>query len=374
VRHRFVNASVPHPLSSVVAPAQVLRGWGILEQLEHYLPLLGKRPLVIGGELGVALFQEQDLPLAHVAYASYGVDCTYQTIEALIQAGQEHRAGMILGVGGGKALDAAKLVAYRLDLPVVTIPTSAATCAAWAPLSNLYSGEGTWLEGVELPRAPELLLLDYGLVQKAPVRTLVAGIGDALAKWYESSVSSGVSATGGGQSDVLVIAAVQQARILRDILFLKGEEAVRDPQSKAWEQVVDANILLAGLVGGLGGERCRTVAAHAVHNALTTLPKTRSSLHGEKVALGILVQLRLEETLSGNRLAEIARQQLIQFYRAVGLPMTLTDLNLGSLTSEMLLAVARHACAPESDLHYLPFTVPPEALVQALVAEETVLL
>jgi glycerol dehydrogenase-like iron-containing ADH family enzyme len=373
VRPPFVNASASHP-SSVIAPAQVLRGWGILEQLEHKIPLFGKRPLVIGGQRGVALFQEQNLPLANLAYASYGVDCTYSTIEALIQAGRNHRAGVILGVGGGKALDAAKLVAYRLGLPVVMIPTSAATCAAWAPLSNLYSQEGTWLEGVELPRAPELLLLDYSLVQKAPVRTLVAGIGDALAKWYESSVSSGVSATGGGQSDVLVIAAVQQARILRDILFLKGEEAVRDPQSKAWEQVVDANVLLAGLVGGLGGERCRTVAAHAVHNALTTLPTTRSSLHGEKVALGILVQLRLEETLSGNRLAEIARQQLIQFYRTVGLPMTLNDLNLGSLTPEMLLAVARHACAPESDLHYLPFPVPPEALVQALVAEETVLL
>jgi glycerol dehydrogenase-like iron-containing ADH family enzyme len=374
VGHHFVSASVPPLLNSVIAPAQVLRGWGILEQLEHYLPLIGKRPFIIGGQLGVALFQEQNLPMAHVAYASYGVDCTEQTIEALIQAGQGHRAGVILGVGGGKALDAAKLVAYRLGLPVVTIPTSAATCAAWAPLSNLYSAQGTWLEGVELPRAPELVLVDYSLIQKAPVRTLVAGIGDALAKWYESSVSSGVSATGGAQSDVLVIAAVQQARILRDILFLKGEEAVRDPQSKAWEQVVDANILLAGLVGGLGGERCRTVAAHAVHNALTTLPTTRSSMHGEKVALGILVQLRLEETLSGNRLAEIARQQLIQFYRAVGLPMTLTDLNLGSLTPQTLLAVAHHACAPESDLHYLPFTVPPEALVQALVAEETVLL
>jgi glycerol dehydrogenase-like iron-containing ADH family enzyme len=374
VRRLFVNASTSHPLNSVIAPAQVLRGWKILEQLEHYLPTLGKRPLVIGGKLGVALFQAQVPPLAHLAYASYGIDCTYQTIDALVQAGQEHHAGVILGVGGGKALDAAKLVAYRLGVPVITVPTSAATCAAWAPLSNLYSVEGTWLEGVEIPRAPELLLLDYALIQKAPVRTLVAGIGDALAKWYESSVSSGVSAPGGGQSDVLVIAAVQQARILRDILFLKGEEAVRDPQSKSWEQVVDANVLLAGLVGGLGGERCRTVAAHAVHNALTTLPTTRFSLHGEKVALGILVQLRLEETLSGNRLAEIARQQLIQFYRAVGLPLTLTDLNLGPLTPEMLLAVARHACAPGSDLHYLPFSVPPEALVQALVAEELALL
>ena len=40
----------------------------------------------------------------------------------------------------------------------------------------------------------------------------------------------------------------------------------------------------------------------------------------------------------------------------------------------MLLTVAHHACAPESDLRYLSFTVPPEALVQALAAEETVLL
>ena len=137
------------------------------------------------------------------------------SLQTLAAGVQRHGADVILGVGGGKALDAAKLVAHRCQRPVITIPTSAATCAAWTALSNVYSEQGAFAYDVSLSHCPELLILDYRLVQTAPIRTLVAGIGDALAKWYEASVSSGQS------QDTLTIAAVQQARVLRDILLQK---------------------------------------------------------------------------------------------------------------------------------------------------------
>ena len=77
------------------------------------------------------------------------------------------------------------------------------------------------------------------------------------------------------------------------------------------------------------GLNVRTVAAHAVHNGLTQLAASHGTLHGEKVAYGILVQLRLEEMGAKGSLATTARQQLMQFYRALGLPMTLQDLGSG---------------------------------------------
>ena len=58
---------------------------------------------------------------------------------------------------------------------------------------------------------------------------------------------------------------------------------------------------VAGVIGGIGGANCRTVAAHAVHNGLTHLTEAHDILHGEKVAYGILVQLRLEEMIQGNK-------------------------------------------------------------------------
>ena len=209
-------------------------------------------------------------------------------------------------------MDTAKLLAKQCQLPIVTIPTSGSTCAGWTALSNIYSEAGAFQYDVTLDRCPDLLILDYGLVRTAPQRTLIAGIGDAIAKWYEASVSSGDSTA------TLLISAVQQARILRDILFQKSAIAIAKPDSDEWREVVDATVLLAGVIGGVGGAECRTVAAHAVHNGLTHLPKAHDVLHGEKVAYGILVQLRLEEMVQGNQLAASARKQLLQFYTEIG--------------------------------------------------------
>lgn len=259
-------------------------------------------------------------------------------------------------------IDLAKLVAYQRQIPVVTIPTTAATCAAWTALANVYTESGAFRYDVPLPRCPELLILDYSIVRTAPKRTLIAGIGDALAKWYEASVSSGCSTA------TLIVAAVQQARILRDILLQKSAAALERPHSQDWREVVDATVLLAGAIGGLGGAKCRTVAAHAIHNGLTHLPEAHGVLHGEKVAFGILAQLRLEEAIAGNQLAAAARQQLLQFYAEIGLPASLDALGLGNIAIAQLRQVAEMACAPHSDIHHLPFPVVPEQVMAAMVS------
>jgi glycerol dehydrogenase-like iron-containing ADH family enzyme len=351
-------------LPLIVAPAQVRRGHGLLATLGPVIAALGQRPIVIGGDRSLAA-AEPHLTTALQGLAAqqttYGADCSEVTLARLATEIAEHQADVVIGVGGGKALDTAKLVAHQAHLPVVTIPTSAATCAAWTALSNVYSEAGAFLYDVSLDRCPDLLILDYALVATAPQRTLIAGIGDALAKWYEASVSSGAS------EQVLVIAAVQQARVLRDLLLQKTPAALAEPGGAEWCEVVDACVLLAGVMGGLGGAQCRTVAAHAIHNGLTHLPASHGVLHGEKVAYGILAQLRLEEMAQPSSLAYTARQQLIQFYAAIGLPTTLADMGMGDIRVSDLYQAAVVACRPNSDIHHLPFSVSPEALMGALV-------
>ncbi|MBD2005923.1 MULTISPECIES: iron-containing alcohol dehydrogenase family protein [Cyanophyceae] len=351
--------------SLCVAPGRVLRGQKALSQAGEAIARLGDRPLIVGGDrtLAVTLPQLQAvLEQLSFATASYSPDCSEASLGSLRQAATDSQADLIIGIGGGKALDTAKLLAYQCGLPVVTIPTSAATCAAWTALSNVYSDTGAFLYDVSLDRCPDLLVLDYDLIQTAPQRTLVAGIGDALAKWYEASVSSGHS------EQSLLIAAVQQARVLRDLLFQKSAAALLEPGSEVWRDVVDATILLAGVIGGLGGAQCRTVAAHAVHNGLTHIPAAHGAIHGEKVAYGILAQLRLEEMVQGNQLAATARQQLLKFYADIGLPQTLEDLNLGDITLAQLRQAAEIACAANSDIHRLPFKVVPDELMAAMVS------
>jgi glycerol dehydrogenase-like iron-containing ADH family enzyme len=352
-----------------IAPAKVIRGSGVLPAAAAEIVSLGSRPLIVAGERTLAIGQENLLPILetqqlHPALASYSPDCCEASLKSLRKAAKEHKADVIIGIGGGKALDTAKLVAQQLQLPVVTIPTSAATCAAWSALSNVYSEDGAFLYDVGLSRCPDLLILDYDLIKTAPQRTLIAGIGDAIAKWYEASVSSG------HLQDTLIIAALQQARVLRDILLQKSAAALKEPGSEVWREVVDASVLLAGVVGGLGGAQCRTVAAHAVHNGLTHI-SGHGSIHGEKVALGILVQLRLEEMLQNNQLAASARQQLLKFYAEIGLPQKLSDLGLGNITLGELQTAAEIALAPNSDIHRLPFKVALEQLMAAIDSRDT---
>ncbi len=348
-----------------VAPAKVIRGFQILDQAVDAICRLGSRPLVISGDrtLNIAgnyleLLKSEDLDFIQAAYTP---DCSEGSLEILRNQAKAHEADLIIGIGGGKALDTAKLLAHQLEIPIVTIPTSAATCAAWTALANVYSDEGAFLYDVALDKCPDLLILDYGLIQTAPPNTLVAGIGDAIAKWYEASVSSGDS------TQTLIIAAVQQARVLRDILLQKSLVALQSPGSEAWCEVVDATVLLAGVIGGIGGAQCRTVAAHAVHNGLTHVCG-RGSIHGEKVAYGILVQLRLEEMLQGNQLAAAARQQLLKFYAEIGLPQKLDDLDLGNITLKQLQKAAEFSVQPDSDIHRLPFKVALEQLMAAMVS------
>ena len=350
-----------------IAPARVLRGENCLANSGREIASLGVRPLVVSGQNTLTVVKPVLEPVLEAEKldfqsANYTPDCAESSLARLKEKARQHQADLIIGVGGGKALDMAKLLAYQCDLPIVTIATSGATCAAWTALSNVYSEAGAFQYDVTLSRCPDLLLLDYSLVRTAPPRTLVAGIGDAIAKWYEASVSSGNSTA------TLLISAVQQARILRDILLQKSAIALEQPDSDEWREVVEATVLLAGVIGGVGGADCRTVAAHAVHNGLTHLLEAHDVLHGEKVAYGILVQLRLEEMVQGNQLAASARKQLLQFYTAIGLPQSLEDLGLANISLAQLRQVTAIATQPQSDIHRLPFTVSSEQLAAAMVS------
>ncbi|HIK32062.1 MAG TPA: iron-containing alcohol dehydrogenase family protein [Oscillatoriales cyanobacterium M59_W2019_021] len=367
---KLSTQTVSELVPMTIAPAQVIRGKGAIETAAGTIARFGKRPLIVGGSHTLDLARTRLQPHLErhelqVSLTSYGADCDEAGLAAMQEAVSDCRADFIIGIGGGKALDAAKLLAHRCQLSIVTIPTSAATCAAWTALSNVYSSAGAFLYDVGLVKCPDLLVLDYDIIATASPRTLIAGIGDALAKWYEASVSSGHS------DRTMIIAAVQQARVLRDLLLQQSAAALAEPGGTVWQEVVDATVLLAGVIGGLGGAQCRTVAAHAVHNGLTHLAASHGTLHGEKVAYGILVQLRLEEILPGNQLAATARSQLLKFYNEIGLPKTLGDLGMGDIPLSQLQRAAEVACAPKSDIHHLPFPVEPEALVAAMVSTTT---
>ncbi len=340
-----------------VGPARVYAGDGALGELGPAVGRVASRVAIVTGSTSwgpASKAVEAALSSAGVAIEVlfYGEQVSESTMDRLCF--EARGADAIVGVGGGKALDAAKLAAHRLGLPVYTVPTSAATCAAWTALSNVYSDAGGWLYGVSLEQAPQAVFLDHGLILDAPVRLLAAGVADAMAKWYESD-----SAVDLGSADATSAGAVELGHHLHKQLVRHAKAALSGDRD-AGVRVADLNVLLTGTVSGLGGSMCRSVAAHAVANGLTHLPGTSRSLHGEKVAFGLLVQFILQD----RGLAEI--EEFIAFLADLRLPLTLESLGLPDTVAGLARAV-EIAMEPDSTLHRLPVAVDALTLGRAML-------
>src|SRR5437667_6262046 len=116
----------------------------------------------------------------------FGGECSLAEIERVKSAARECTARTIVGAGGGKVLDTARAAAADLDLSVVNCPTVASSDAPCSALSVLYTEEGVFQEYRFYRRNPDLVLVDTQVIAQGPPRLLVAGMGDALATWFEA--------------------------------------------------------------------------------------------------------------------------------------------------------------------------------------------
>ena len=280
-------------------------------------------------------------------------------------AARQNGARVLVGAGGGKVLDTARAAAADLSLPVVSCPTVASSDAPCSALSVVYTDEGVFQEYRIYRRNPDLVLVDTQVIAQSPPRLLIAGMGDALATWFEAKTCADGSVRnmrgGASTQSALALAELCYRTLLSDGLDALG--AVREKVvTPALERVVEANTLLSGL----GFESSGLAAAHAIHNGLTTAPQSHMFFHGEKVAFGVLVQLVLE----GKSRSVI--NQVLEFATEVSLPITLADIGLAEISSEMLNQIAARSTAKGETIHNEPFEVRAEMVVDGIRAADAV--
>jgi len=341
-----------------ISPGNIFRGNDAWETSIPKIKELTKSPLILGrsfhtSNLRKKIFIDLKNQSLDVNAANLQFDCCYEDISRIKEIILKNNHDSVIAAGGGKVLDSGKFIADSLNIPCVTVPLSASTCAGWTALSNIYTKDGQFIKDVALGSCPKILVYDHKFIQSAPSRTLASGIADALAKWYESSITSSTI------NDGLVQQAIQISRVLRDQLLIEGGKAYKNQfeNNPSWRNTVEACGLTAGLVGGIGGEKCRTAAAHAIHNAITQIITPNKFLHGEIVGVGLLLQLRLEEMKNNNKLADQLIKQLLVFMKELNLPTNIEQLGINVFENNNLEKIAHFTCRDKSEIHFLPFEI-----------------
>lgn len=353
------------PLATVfAAPGRYVQGRGAIGRLSGILEQLGsEKPLILEDPVVQDIVGEELDGVSGAERVEFGGECSPEEIDRVSEVANESGADAVVGIGGGKTLDAAKAVAHPAGLPIIIVPTIASTDAPTSSLAVIYDSEGAFLEYRFFGRNPDAVIVDTSIIVGAPVRFLVAGIGDGLSTYFEADSSSKTRAeTMAGGAPTL--AAVTIARLCYDTLLEHGLAArlaaEKGSVTPAFEKVVEANTLLSGLGFESGG----LAAAHSVHNGLTALEGTHDYWHGEKVTFGVVSMLMLEERPA----SEV--KELVDFCLEVGLPVALEDIGIGNASREDLMEVAEAACAEGETIHNMPFDVYPEMVVDAMLAAD----
>lgn len=329
-------------------PNKYIQKAGEIARLGEHVASLGANAFLLADpfvldQYGPALKESMNAAGVTFHLERFNGECSTGEIERVTALVKAAGAAIVVGIGGGKTADTAKMAAVATNARIVIVPTIASTDAPCSAIAVRYTDDGVYQESHFLGRNPDIVVVDSAVIVRAPVRFLVSGIGDALSTWFEARSNLDSSSNNLVRPNMLPPAAgIAIARTCHDVLMRDALAAKlaaeRGALTPAVENIIEANTLLSGL----GFENCGVSAAHGIHDGLTVLDETHSFFHGEKVAFGVLCLLMLE----GRPLQEI--REMAEFCRELGLPTRLADLNLASATRADIERVAEAALAEGS--------------------------
>ena len=355
-------------LKKALFPGKYIQGADALSELPNLMNLFGRQGLILASTTAhqkIIPDSGIDLNEHSLLVEPFAGECCEKELSRLAKIIRAKKVDVLVGMGGGKTIDTAKIAADRANIPVLVVPTIASTDAPCSGCAVLYSDQGVF-ESVHYQKSnPAAVLVDTAIIARAPVRFLVAGMGDALATWFEAKSCSDTQSENacGGLS---TLTGLNLARLCYDTLLDYGVAAriaaERHIITPALEHIVEANILLSGIGFESGG----LASAHSIHNGLTVLKETHEFFHGEKVAFGVLAGLQLTDAPPKETAA------IYSFCEEVGLPTTLADIGLQNVDRCRLMLVAEKACAPDECIHHEAGRMTPGKVLNAMLAADAI--
>ena len=127
-------------MSVINTPKYYLNERGSIKETGSLVKQIGNHPLIIGGTTALNIVKKDIFSSLDKNAIKYEVSFfsgypTLKKIDEYAKQALENKNDVIIGAGGGKVMDLVKAIGNKIHIPVVTIPTIPATCAAWSALS-----------------------------------------------------------------------------------------------------------------------------------------------------------------------------------------------------------------------------------------------
>lgn len=273
---------------------------GAISEIGSEVSGIGRSALIIGGETALSLTKgkiEESLTASGLKYKilTHSGSCNENDAQRISSLATAENYDVIVGVGGGVIMDFSKLAARRANKPIVNIPTSSATCAAYTPLSVKYTEEGRTVGTEHFPCEVNAVIADTSILVSQPKRLYLAGVFDAMAKYTEIihrySPDSPLDRSALGLNY-----AYSLADSTRRVLLDETDGAISDMkegiESRRFSETVFTTICVTGVISGIARGASQTALAHKFYEMTRLLypQESRPYLHGEIVGVGLLLQ------------------------------------------------------------------------------------
>lgn len=372
---------------------------GAFDELARYIAYSGRRPLILMGagpmndelqrriadgaakpfrpSMRTELIQESGRYASNIA-AAERLDAEGDTVHpefmdindlfateknARMIAGKLAAGGFdtVVGVGGGRALDLARAATCFFNVSVILAPTLAATNASISTLSVIYGDDGRRIEAYwRMENAPDLVIVDTGVILRNPLAVLAAGIGDIMSTYMEA-ISNVTKAGTREKFSALGYEGVKLAiRVMMEAAPGAMDAVRRSVITPDFETVVSMIMNNCGPLWSI----CSMGLAHLIDEIMLCFEESHLTPHGKRVGWATKVMLVEMDA------PEEAIERYLDFCRAVGIPTMLEELGLDKYDRDAWLDAAMHSVVESGRINSLEYPITVERIVDVILESE----